>query len=82
MRLAVDKEADTQVRAIALDALTRLDDWLARQAGSERESAWRAHNGFARFSIGQMRTDPASIEQLLPVTVPPGEPIGTTANGY
>ena len=82
MRLAIDGEADTQVRAIALDAVARLDDWLARQAGSERATAWRAHYGFARFRIEQMRSDPASIEQTVPVTVPPGEPIGTTPDWH
>lgn len=82
MRLAHNNDADTQVRAVALDAVERLDARLAAQAGSERAADWRAHNGFARFRIAQMRNDPASIEQLKPATVPPGEPIGTTNNWH
>jgi hypothetical protein len=78
MLLAINKETDAQVRAIALDAITQLERWLAQRVASERVSAWRAHYGFARFQIEQMRTDPASIEQTVPVTAPPGEPIGTT----
>ena len=82
MLLAINKETDTQVRAIALDAVTQLDRWLAERVASERVSAWRAHYGYARYQIEQMRNDPASIEQTVPVTVPPGEPIGTTPDWY
>lgn len=81
MALAVDKDADTQVRAIALDTVNSLDAWLTPRATSANDSRWRAHYGFARFRIAQMRSDPASIEQVETVTVPPGEPIGTTDMG-
>ena len=82
MLLAINKETDAQVRAIALDAVTKLDRWLALRVASERVSPWRAHYGYARYQIEQMRTDPASIEQTVPVTAPPGEPIGTTLDWY
>jgi len=78
MRLATNPEADGQVRAIALAAIDRLDGWLAQQAGRELDSSWQAHHGFARFRIGRMRDDPSSVEQIVPVAVPPGEPIGTS----
>ncbi len=71
MLLTNNHEAATQVRAIALDAVNRLDDWLAQQTNSERATAWRSHYGFARLQIEQMRRDPASLEQFAPVTVPP-----------
>ena len=80
--LAINKETDTQVRAIALDAVTQLDRWLAERVASERVSAWRAHYGFARYQIEKMHNDPASIEQTVPVTAPPGEPIGTTPDWH
>ena len=76
MLLAIDKEADAQVRAIALDAVNRLDTWLSQRAGSESDNGWRAHYGFGRYQIEQMRSDPASIEATEPVVTPPGEPIG------
>jgi len=82
MMLMVNRNADSQVRAIALDAINRLDAWLAPRVASESNSAWRAHYSFARFRIEQMRNDPSSIEQIAPVTVPPGEPIGTTLDWY
>ncbi len=74
MLLAIDKNADAQVRAIALDAVNRLDDWLSQRASND--SGWRAHYAFGRYQIEQMRTDPASIQETMPVITPPGEPIG------
>jgi hypothetical protein len=78
MMLAVHEDADAQVRAIALDEINRLDAWLAPRAASENDAAWRAHYGFGRFRIEQMRSDPESVGQIAPVSVPPGEPIGST----
>jgi len=74
MLLAINKGADSQVRAIALDAVNRLDDWLSQRASND--SGWRAHYAFGRYQIEQMRTDPASIQEIMPVITPPGEPIG------
>ena len=82
MMLAVNESADGQARAIALDAVNRLGDWLASWTASEIDTAWRAHYAFGRFRIEQMRNDPASIEQIQPVTVPPGEPIGSTLDWH
>jgi hypothetical protein len=78
MLLAINTDADTQARAIALDTITRLDAWLGQRVAGESNGAWRAHYGFARYQIERMRTDPASIEATEPVVTPPGEPIGTT----
>lgn len=74
MLLAINKSADAQVRAIALDAVNRLDAWLSQRANND--SGWRAHYAFGRYQIEQMRTDPASIQETAPVVTPPGEPIG------
>ena len=76
MLLAINREADAQVRAIALDEINRLDNWLAQRANNESENGWRAHYGFGRYQIEQMRNDPASIQATVPVVTPPGEPIG------
>ena len=82
MVLAMNREADSQARAIALDAVKRLDNWLTQRANGESNNKWRAHYGFASYRIEQMRNDPSSVEQYAPVTVPPGEPIGTTLDWY
>ena len=78
MMLAVSEAADSQVRALTLDAINTLDDWLGRSAGSERDNSWRAHYQFARTRIEQMRNDPSAIAEIETVTPPPGEPIGET----
>jgi hypothetical protein len=75
MLLAVNIAVDTQVRALALDAINSLDDVLASRVNREGDNTWRAHYGFARFRIERMRNDPASVAEIVPVTTPPGEPI-------
>ena len=74
LQLANNAEADAAVRALALDAIDELDRWLATRSANRR--AWRAHYAFARNRIAQWRDDPASLDAALPVTVPPGSPIG------
>jgi hypothetical protein len=73
--LAFDTTADTQVRAISLAAVQELDAWLAKQ--STRDTAMRAHYAFARHEIARLQDNPAAIESLAPVAVPPGSPIGS-----
>jgi hypothetical protein len=75
MMLTVNVEADTQVRALALDAITSLDEILASRVNREGDRTWRAHFEFARHRIERMRTDPSSVAEIVPVTTPPGEPI-------
>lgn len=72
--LAFDQAADVGVRAQALAAVEDLDRWLA--ARSPRAALMRAHYAFARHEIARLRADPAAIRDVLPVTVPPGAPIG------
>ena len=68
-------DADPDVRAIALDAVTSLDEWLESQAPGDR--VWRAHFGLARYQIARLLDDPSSIDAIVPVTSPPGSPIGS-----
>jgi hypothetical protein len=73
--LAFDPQAGVEARAIALDAVHGLDNWLARQ--SPRDAVLKAHYRFAQFEIQRLLADPAQIERLKPVVVPPGSPIGS-----
>ena len=77
--LAFDAAADAEVRAIALGAVDGLDSSLSRQ--SPRDPISKAHNGFARFEIDRLKRDPSQIELVVPVTVPPGSPIGSYQSG-
>ena len=76
MRLTVNTEANADVRAIALDTVNRLDNWLSARVSQESDVIWRAHFAQARRQIRLMLEDPASVEPLLPATAPPGSPIG------
>ncbi len=79
MLLGANQEADTQVQAIAFDAITELDSWLAARTADETDRQWRAHYRLARHQIERMLEDPASLETLVPVVPPPGSPIGSLA---
>ena len=78
MLLGNDVDAAGQVKAQALDAVDRLDRWLARRTGTETDAEWRAHDAYARLQIERMREDPSSLQRIAPVEPPPGSPIGTT----
>jgi hypothetical protein len=75
LRLALDTTVDVHARTVALDVLAGLDRWLSRQ--SPRDTAIRAHYDFARFEMERLRRDPAQLEIIANVVVPPGSPIGS-----
>ena len=77
--LAFNPAADGDVRALALDAIYSIDAWLSRQ--SPKSAVWKAHYRFARFEIDRLLGDPGQIELLLPLTIPPGSPIGSSSIG-
>jgi hypothetical protein len=76
LALAHDDAADSQVRAIALDTVNTLDNWLSARVSREANVNWRAHYLQARQQIRRASDDPGSILELPPVPVPPGSPIG------
>jgi hypothetical protein len=75
LRLALDPDADGEVRAQALGAVNELDRWLAKR--SSRDPAQDAHFAFARQEIDRLLEDPAAIDSVAPVQAPPGSPIGS-----
>jgi hypothetical protein len=74
MQLAVSPEVDSDVRGIALATINRLDDWLI--AAEAAPAGEQPHHALARLQIERMRDDPASVDSIVPVTPPPGGPIG------
>jgi hypothetical protein len=77
MRLSVKPEASPEVRATAGDSVNTIDGWLSARTSGEPNSAWRALFADSRLMISRFRDDPAVLEQIPPVVVPPGSPIGT-----
>ncbi len=74
--LAFNENADVDVRARALAAVTELEQWLSRRA--PRDESMRVHFRFAFEEIQRLRNEPAAIKTLVPTPVPPGSPIGST----
>ena len=79
MLLSINQEADGQVRAIAFDRIKQLDNWLSGRLAVETARRWRSHYSLARHQIQRMLDDPASLDTLVPVTPPPGSPVGDSA---
>ncbi len=75
--LALDTGADTDVRAQAMAAVEELDGWLAKR--SARDADLRSHYALARHEIRRLLDDPAALEAVDPVAVPPGSPIGSAS---
>ena len=73
--LALNSGADTDARAQAMAAVNELDGWLAKR--STRDAVLQAHYRFARHEIQRLLDDPAALQSVLPVSVPPGSPIGS-----
>ena len=76
MMLSDNPEAGAEVRAMATEYVNRIDSWLSARTQRENDPAWRALYADARQQIARFRDDPAFLETLQPVVVPPGSPIG------
>lgn len=74
LRLAVDRNVDPGVAAAALDAVQSLRESLDEADPVDPER--RAWMRLAIVRIDMALDDPASVEELREVEVPPGSPIG------
>ena len=70
LQLGVSSDVDVAVRSLVL---ATIDDVY------EQLDAENSYHHLAIFRIESMRADPASVESIVPVTVPPGSPIGSTS---
>ncbi len=80
LALAFNPSADGEVRALALAAVDDLSNWISRQ--STKDPVLQAHYNFAQFEIERLQSDPSQLQQLAPVVIPPGSPIGSAALSY
>ncbi|HNP36661.1 MAG TPA: zinc-dependent metalloprotease [Woeseiaceae bacterium] len=76
IRLSANTGADDSVRAVALSAIQRIYDSTEKANKADTKAAARLR--LARFRIEHFWSDPASVESIPAVTVPPGSPIGST----
>ncbi len=78
LRLAVNEAIDDAVRATALAAVDRVHGRTQRLVSADADEL--AFLRLARFKIDRVLADPASIETMPVVTVPPGSPIGSSTD--
>ena len=69
MQLGVSADVDVTVRSLVLATIGDIYDQLDPD---------NPYHQLAIFQIERMGADPAGVESIVPVTVPPGSPIGTT----
>jgi Met-zincin/Domain of unknown function (DUF5117) len=74
IRLALNKDASSEARAIALYKLNELKGWLNLK--SILEPNWRAHYEYLGFQIQQAFSNPEAYKQETLLASPPGQPIG------
>jgi Met-zincin/Domain of unknown function (DUF5117)/Domain of unknown function (DUF5118) len=74
MVLANDPKASGQVRAIALQALEQIKDWMT--GTHPTDPAQRAHVFFGIAQIEQYQRDPTKLVLTAPAEPPDGPPIG------
>ncbi|MBT8079874.1 MAG: zinc-dependent metalloprotease [Gammaproteobacteria bacterium] len=75
LALSVDPSTSSEVRALAVDAIALLQNWLEGRV-RDPDPVWRAHFTHAQSLIRQLRENPERVQGIAPVGVPPGSPIG------
>lgn len=76
MALSVNKEAPVQVRSIAYLKLVELREWLASFLQGKPDGKQKAHALYAIHLIDRLNENPEEMKLPVPLTPPPGQPIG------
>lgn len=76
MKLALDKNASPQTRAIASLKIDQLRQWLGVKLNAQLNESWRAHYSYELLLINSFREDPKKYETENFLAPPPGQPIG------
>lgn len=77
MKLALDKQASPQARAIASLKIDQLRQWLEVKLNAPLSENWKAHYSHELMLINSFREDPKKFETENLLPSPPGQPIGT-----
>jgi hypothetical protein len=81
-KLASNKQAASQVRAIASLKVNELKAWLESRITGVKDTAQKAHYFFALAQIREFENNPTDLNQTMPLPVPDGAPIGMPAYNY
>ena len=82
IRLAANKSASNQVRAIARHQLQGLQIWCEKQITTVPDKSQMAHLERALAQIGRFLKDPAEFEYYAPLDPPAGSPIGSDGSPF
>ena len=77
-RLALNKDAAVETKAIAQLKISQLQTWLGPKAGFTADEEWKAFYAYVNSEIGKMKADPEEYKQDNLLPAPPGMPIGST----
>lgn len=77
LQLSANKDAASQVRAVALLKLKELKDWLEKSATSAKDVNQKAQYLFAVSQIQQFEASPETVIITPPSKEPDGAPIGS-----
>ena len=76
LKLAVSKDASTQVKSIASLEVGKLKVWLEAKVKLTTDEDWKAHYLFALMQISTFVDDPEEFKAETLFIPPPGAPIG------
>lgn len=79
LQLAADREASSQVRAVASYKVQQLKQWMQQQIDREQDDSRRAALYFGVKTIEDYEDNPEAFKPSKPLQAPPGSPIGSGA---
>ncbi len=81
-KLALNKDAAAQTKAIAQLKLTQLQAWLTPKAAATADEEWKAFYAYLANSIGRLKENPEEFVQESLLAAPPGQPIGSDEEDF
>ena len=75
-KLALNKDASAQARAVAFLKLDQLKIWLDGKRVSTTDEPWKAHYSYLHLQISKLQENPDDFKQDNLLPAPPGQPIG------
>jgi hypothetical protein len=76
IKLALNKDASAQVKAVAYLKTEQLRLWLAERMKVTTNEEWKAHYSYALAQIRKFQQNPDEYRQDNLLAPPPGQPIG------
>jgi hypothetical protein len=75
-KLALNKDASAQARAVAFNKLDQLKAWLTAKSSATADESWKAHFNYLNVQIKKLQDNPDEFKQDSFLAPPPGQPIG------